>query len=244
MRSRSRLVAVVIALLVGAPLVGTPAPAWSEDVPPESQAETLAAEGRRLFSEGNFAGAINAYLKAHQISQAAEILYNVAFIYDKKLNEAELAMTYYRRYIGSPDADPDVVQRATARLNELKQAPPKKPPEPQPVPRDGRPQQIAGWTVLGIGGAALVAGVALVVVAKKDADTFHDTGASTGDRQTARDRGKTLAIAGDVLWSVGAAAVVTGLVVALTAPKGGQGKVSVSGAPLPGGGLVSLGGAF
>jgi hypothetical protein len=61
------------------------------------------------------------YLRAYDASAAAAILLNVATIYDRKLHERELATEYYRRYLRSPDAEPDLVVRATGRLTALAQ---------------------------------------------------------------------------------------------------------------------------
>ena len=49
------------------------------------------------------------------------ILLNVATIYDRKLHERDLAAEYYRRYLRAPDAEPDLVLKATQRLTALKQ---------------------------------------------------------------------------------------------------------------------------
>jgi hypothetical protein len=44
----------------------------------------------------------------------------VATVYDRKLHERELAAEYYRRYIRTPDPNPELVKRATERLTGLK----------------------------------------------------------------------------------------------------------------------------
>lgn len=85
-----------------------------------AEAERLGEEARVLFEEGRFAEAVGRYLKAWHVSGTASLLYNVAFIYDRKLGEKELALEYYRRYAKAPDADPDVLQRALARVDALK----------------------------------------------------------------------------------------------------------------------------
>ena len=91
----------------------------ASDAAPTS-AEELADQAYQLHAEGRYAEAIAAYLKAYALSSAGATLFNVATIYDRKLHESELASDYYRRYLRSPDAEPDLVQRATERLTALK----------------------------------------------------------------------------------------------------------------------------
>ena len=83
-------------------------------------AEDLANEAYAQHTEGRFAEAIATYLKVYELSKAGAVLFNVAAIYDRKLHERALAMDYYRRYIGAPDAEPELVGKATVRLTALK----------------------------------------------------------------------------------------------------------------------------
>jgi hypothetical protein len=87
-----------------------------------SSAQRLADQAYELHAAGSYAAAIAMYLRAYEASNAAVTLLNIATIYDRKLHENELAREYYRRYLRSPDAEPDLVQRAAERLTALKQA--------------------------------------------------------------------------------------------------------------------------
>ncbi len=82
--------------------------------------QELAREGRLHFDAGEYAKAVSSYIQAYQLEPAAAVLYNIAFIYDRKLGETKLAMNYLRRYVESEDADPAIVERALKRLRELK----------------------------------------------------------------------------------------------------------------------------
>jgi hypothetical protein len=82
--------------------------------------EQLAAQAYELHAAGKEAEAIAAYLKAYEILNAGALLLNVAMIYDRALHERELATNYYRRYVRAPDAEPDLVRKATTRLTALK----------------------------------------------------------------------------------------------------------------------------
>jgi hypothetical protein len=87
-----------------------------------STAQELAEEGYQKTAAGEYAQAVGAYVKAYELSKAGAILFNIATIYDRKLQERSLAMEYFRRYLQAPDADPEFVQKATQRLRELKAA--------------------------------------------------------------------------------------------------------------------------
>jgi len=98
--------------------------ATSIDAPartPAPSAQELADRAYELHEAGDYPAAIAAYLKAYEASSAAVTLLNIATIYDRKLHERQLAVEYYRRYLRAPDAEPDLVQKATERLTALKQ---------------------------------------------------------------------------------------------------------------------------
>jgi tetratricopeptide (TPR) repeat protein len=100
-----------------------PSEARADAPPPAAEsAEQLAERAYRLHADGKYAEAIAMYLRAYEASSAAPTLFNIATIYDHKLHEPELASSYYRRYLRAPDAEPDLVEKATARLTELKRS--------------------------------------------------------------------------------------------------------------------------
>jgi hypothetical protein len=95
----------------------TPPPAAAT---PAATAEQLAEQAYQEHASGKEAEAIATYLRAFELSHAGAILFNVATIYDRKLGERGLAEDFYRRYLVAPDAEPDLVQKATERLTALK----------------------------------------------------------------------------------------------------------------------------
>ena len=223
------------------------------------QVEKLAASARQAYKEKRYDAAIAYYLRAYKLEPAGALLYNIAFIYDKKLSERDLAMEFYRRYIRAVDAEADVVERAINRLAELKTVTKKRPvivddpgPDPnRPVVTRGamHPREIAGWSVLG-GGALLLAGAATLsaLAARSEGQALDTSNPNLSDRQADRDTGKQQAIAADVMWGVGGAALIAGLVLALTAPDSADSAgvdIQLGAAPLiGGGGLVLLGGSL
>lgn len=110
----SALVALCAILLIAVPTEGA-----DDDASRVTQVEQLAEAGRRAYEVGDFATAVSRYVEAFHIGQTPALLYNIAFIYDRKLGESDVAISYYRRYIESPGADEAVVKRALVRLEAL-----------------------------------------------------------------------------------------------------------------------------
>ncbi|MCB9527569.1 MAG: hypothetical protein R3F65_10980 [bacterium] len=217
-----------LALLLTAPVM---APAAAQPADTVEKVEALAREARTLYDAGEFGQAVAVYLEAYKLQPTAAVLYNVAVIYDKKLQEVDLAIDFYRRYIGSPDADPPAVQRATVRIQELKteqaarreadlarlptRPPPTATPEDtvlQPVEVD-RPlsgQTVWGYVALGSGVALAAGGAVMGVLASDAADEFAGS-TDLDDKLDHRDTAESRALVADVLIGVGAAAAVAGL---------------------------------
>ncbi len=252
---------VLLSVALALPALLRAGPASAAEGDRVSEVEALAAQAKQYYLAGDYGGAVAAYLRAYRTAPAAGLLYNVAIIYDKKLGERDLAVDFYRRYIAAPDADPSVVERATLRVQELKAekaaveaatlAPPPPPPveaPPQQVTQPvrtgdpGRGQRLAGWVTLGAGVAAAGVGVVFGVQAQSSQDDF-EAGTTLTEKHDARDQGEQQALIADVLYGVGAAAAITGLVLVLTAPDG----EAVSGlrvAPTPDGAALGWGGVF
>ncbi len=196
-----------------------------------SEVESLARRARTLYQQERYDEAVQAYLEAYRKAPAAAVLYNVAHIYDRKLREPELATDFYRRYIRAPDADPAAVARATRRITELKaeqaaraarerRRPPPPPPEPvppaarAPVEPGGSDQSVAGWVTLGTGLAVAGAGAVVGILARDKAVRYRDL--DEPDREGLRTQGLEQALLADILFGVGGAAVVGGVVLLLT----------------------------
>jgi hypothetical protein len=83
------------------------------------QAQVLVDQAYDLYQHEDWAKAITAYLESYKLVPTADVLFNIASIYDKKLHDKELAIEYYRRHNASTDATPDLIGKATARVSEL-----------------------------------------------------------------------------------------------------------------------------
>lgn len=85
-------------------------------------AEKKAAQAFEAYRAKRFAEAVGLYLEAHRAAPNADILYNIARIYDAKLADRPLAISFYRRYIADPGAVADRIQVANERLLQLREA--------------------------------------------------------------------------------------------------------------------------
>jgi len=123
-------------------------PVHAQDRPAPQTEQQLADQAYAQQEAGHYADAIATYLKAYEISKDALTLLNVATIYDRKLHEAALASEYYRRYLLSPDAEPERVKRVTERLTALRHeqeeaAQRAVAPAPAPAPSPAPPPPVA-----------------------------------------------------------------------------------------------------
>jgi len=224
----------------------------------------LASRGLEYFQQGKFREAVSAYQEAYRYEPVGALLYNIAFIYDKKLEDYDLAIDYYRRFVNAPDADPDTRLAAYERLQVLyeqkiekgKATPPPAatPVTPPPPPPDDKGQRIAGWVTLGTGVVLMGVGGTFGLIALGTQSDYEDAANDAKKRKDLRDQGKQEALIADVAIGVGAAAAVTGAILLLTAegppeeapakteaaPAGGVGFM-----PTPEGGFgFSLSGTF
>lgn len=217
------------------------------DIEQSSDVEQLAAEAETQYKQGKYEEAIATYLKAYQISSVSALLYNIAYIYDHKLHEVDLALDFYRRFVKSQDADPEMVARATQRINELKtrkeslEDKPTTPREPSVTKkRKGiAPIRIAGWATLGGGVVLLGTGLVFGIIAKKTQEDFESEG-NLSKKLDLRDTGKKQALAADILMSVGSAAVVGGIVM-LFLPERLVGNARVTPVLTNSGGVIEFG---
>lgn len=85
-------------------------------------AEQKAAHAFEAYQAKRFAEAVGLYVEAYEASPNADILYNIARIYDTKLGDRPLASNFYRRYITDPGAVADRIQLANERLVALREA--------------------------------------------------------------------------------------------------------------------------
>lgn len=227
-----------------------PHAAHADDAPPS--AEALATEAFDKYQKGQYAEAVGLYIKSHKLSNDPRILFNIAQIYDKKLNDRDLAADYYRRYLKSPDAEPDLSKKSNDRLSTFKleasqpaatTAAPKSsaaPASPPPAQTEPKPSYTAGWIATGVLAAGAVVTGVMALSASSDVKSGTYTGKTPPDSlDSSRSKAKTFALVTDVL---GAAALVTGgvtLYLTLSSDKKGK-ETTVGVSP----GRITVGGSF
>lgn len=180
-------------------LLASPASARQVDDPEVNAdvavAEQKAAQAFEAYRTKRFAEAVALYLDAYKAAPSADVLYNVARIYDAKLGDRPLAISFYRRYIADPGAVTDRIQLANERLVALRDAElaASRSPEPEPVPPAQSPSSDVradtaslssepGWqtaevtgVILGITGVvALGVGTGYGIAAMNETDTVRD----------------------------------------------------------------------
>ncbi len=154
-------------------VLALPAVASAQDKPTADvqEAEAYAEQAYEAYSAKKYAEAVTLYLKAYDKTPSADIIYNVAKIYDAKLKDRELAMSFYRKYITDPGADPERIKSVNERLSVLKEAdtaanrPGTGTPRPTPGPGSGADSAGGGWSVGQVTGLVMMVagGVAVAI---------------------------------------------------------------------------------
>ena len=247
-----------MAALLVAPAVGAqPSPSGGDD-----RVKALAAEAAGHYEAGRFCEAVQAYRKAWRIEPVSELLYNIAYIHDHKLDDPDVAQVYYRRYVRARDTDRETRLKAFERLDALDalgggtppvaEAPP--PPRLAPVapparltvapkaaaePSDPADLRTAAWVALGIGAAATLTGATFALLATHSHSKFEDAEDAAARRELA-DEGEQRALLGDIGLGVGLASLAAGGVLYLLSDDDG----GMSAAPLPGGAVLGFSARF
>lgn len=226
---------IVAVVLLGA--LVAPARAGSE----EDAAKAHFLAGQSYYDQASYADALREFTEAYRMSKRPALLYNIARC-DEALERFSDAVEMLQRYLDEDPATPDraAVETRIANLKQRQAAGQAKPPPPaaastaappptaSPAPpaptvslaaTSPPPKRRYTFIVGGIGVAALAAalgtGVASQVsygeLSSKCSGNVCDPG-KVANAQSRIDSGKRLALATDVLWPIGAAAVVTGVV--------------------------------
>ncbi len=142
----------VFVLLIAALLLG-PSSSSAEETTEASQqsAAEQASEHSRLgveaYKEGRLPEAVKEMLTAYNLFPDVTLLYNIARIY-QKMEQPDLAITYFKKFVAEEGADPDTVQAALEHMatlvNDKAQAESSVPvlesePEPEPEPEPVAP---------------------------------------------------------------------------------------------------------
>ena len=179
----------------------------------EALAQKHYAAGEQAFIARRYEQALNDFTTSYEISKQPDLLYNLHKV-AIKLGQKEMAIGYLREYMRYRPAEAEATQKEIDRISaaEIKPEPPEPPAPPPPPPivvlpavetPRGTPRA-AGPVLMGVGGAALVAGAALLgamfAIDKDAADPADLT------------RQRAMLVSGSFLAATGAVALVGGIV--------------------------------
>jgi tetratricopeptide (TPR) repeat protein len=210
-----------------------------------AQAASASTRAVQAFDAGDYDTAIELFERAYAEDPQPNYLYNIARVYEEK-GDFAAAIERYQRFVGEPRVDLEARENAITRLKVLREAleqvteEPQAEPEPEPAsepaevaspearwaeqreldttPRERiRRARIAGYSLMGVGGAALVVGGVfggLAVAKSRDADEAQFVDAAMGLREEARTRARVadaMLVSGGILAGAGLVVVLATL---------------------------------
>jgi hypothetical protein len=159
---------LALALLVSA----APALAAPPDTPPPPDAaetaKAFAADAAALAREGRYDEAAAVYEKAYGLDPAPVLLFNLAYVHEKR-GDNQAALDTYARYL-AVEEDPTHRADAKKRINiveaRMAAVPLKDPVAPEPVPDrpPKRKDRTVMWALIGTGTAVAIAGGVVAAV--------------------------------------------------------------------------------
>ncbi|MGE0791108.1 MAG: tetratricopeptide repeat protein [Sandaracinaceae bacterium] len=230
-------------------LLGSAPRASAQSAASEQQAHDLFDQGRAEYDAGRFAEASQLFRRAYLLTPRYPLLYNIGQAELRAGRDAS-ALEAFESFLRVADADdarrPEVTERVRI-LRSMGVAPTEGGEAPRdshpPPPDDGggsnavspRPGgssdagggggSPAGWIVLGVGGAVLVAGAVLMGVAASDTGSVTDApdGSMWPDIESKANTINAMWGAGLALGIVGVVAVGVGLAWGIADSSGGEG---------------------
>lgn len=167
---------------------------------------------------GDFELAVRQLHEAYEISPQPILLQALGRAYDG-LGDVPHAIEHYEEYL---EADPDARDRGEieGRLEELRlqqrQAEGLPPPPPPPAPTGpDETGPVVGWTLIGLGGASLVAGGVLAGIAGSEHSTSTDPATTQVEALAAHGRAADLGTVATVLLAAGGTLGMAGVVLAI-----------------------------
>ena len=197
----------------------------SEDIDLAKKYFTLGSE---LFNRGDYKAALAQFEESFKYSRKPELLYNMARCHEL-LGQHEQALSFYDRYLTSAPENAEVIRSRVANLKQLiakkreeasrKAAAARKPapvPVKEPEPTSSSAMSVAGWALVGVGGAALVAGAVLGgLTLAKEAEleqAYADAEMTLAEMQDGEAQGEAMQTGAIVGLAVGGAVAAAGAV--------------------------------
>lgn len=228
-------------LALAAPAPSEPAPDTTTDTgvseADKAEAERLSGLAIEEFNAKNYDKAVGLFEQAYALDPQPNYLFNIGRVYEEAGN-LESAVEFYARFVKQPGVDIDAREVALERLRvlraileETKQPDPDVEPEPEPevepepepelepvpdpgIEKDKRKRKAmrgAGFGLLGVGAGVVIGGAVLGALAQGD-NKKADEAASLTERLDLLDSSESKALGADIMFGVGAAVLVTGVV--------------------------------
>lgn len=207
----------------------------------QEQVAELNEQAVEKFQAKEYDEAVALFEQAYELQPEPNYLFNIGRIYEESGN-LHKAVEFYERFVKEPGVPLDARERGLERLRVLRaiiqetdrqpepepeeepeaEPEPKTEPEPTPTtePERAKPPKlrIAGYALLGTGGAIAAAGGVMAGLAFQRSQQLE--GLHTFETRTdIADEGRTMALSADVLLGVGGAVAVAGLVMVLVSLK-------------------------
>lgn len=232
----------------------------------KSEAEELSDKAIAEFTAKNYSGAVALFEQAYELDPNPNYLFNIGRVYEEA-GDLEPAVEYYAKFVKQPGVALDSRETALERLRVLraileetkekdepkeatqepKEVVPVTPP-PQPVvdteaERKRKIMRGVGFGLAGAGAGALIGAAVVGSLAQGDQDKAfdRDEADSLAARQDFLEKSETKALTADILYGVGGALLLTGVVlVAVGYSKPKTQRVALTPTFGPGGGGVDL----
>jgi hypothetical protein len=200
----------------------------------KDEAEKLSEQAIEKFQAKDYEGAVALFEKAYGIDPNPNYLFNIGRVYEEAGN-LEKAVEFYARFVKQPGVDLDSREVALDRLKVLRsileettekppdepkdepkddpvvEAPPPQPPVDEDAQRKKKNIRIAGFVLLGVGAGALIGGGVAGGLAQSDHNKANAV-TDPADGVPLLDSSKTKALASNVLFGVGGALALTGVI--------------------------------
>lgn len=222
----------------------TDAPAAGTSAPNPTSPDALSDEAIARFKAKDYEGAVDYFERAYAVDPKPNYLFNIGRVYEEAGQLPE-AVRFYERFLREPGVDLESREIALQRLRLLRaiiaETTPKEPPKVEPAPEpatepervatpppepapEGPPPRarklrIAGYSLMGLGGAGLILGAAFGGIASKQARDLETTDGYDARQELIRV-GQNNAKIADIAMISGGALALTGLVLVLVTLKG------------------------
>jgi tetratricopeptide (TPR) repeat protein len=203
--------------------------------------DALSTSAVEAFRAGEYDKAIDLFERAYALDPQPNYLFNIGRVYEEK-GDLEKAVENYQKFVKQPGVDIEAREAATERLKVLRRTlaelkddeptpgPKVEPGVDEPTPTEEaaaarkRKLRIAGYSLLGVGGGALVIGAVFGGLAIGKSNDAKNA-AFVDDQLALRKEAKGRAVVGDGLLITGGVLAATGLVLVLvTLGKGKKDK--------------------